>query len=235
MNPTLILAYLRQRLTSPIRLVFLGTAFFFPLLFIAAAPGMGLSQIHDSLSFALIFGVGMIGLDVSSGVLQLVLARPVTRTEYVLSRWFATALGAATFSVLQGAIATLILHWRGGPVTLESVAGMLLATVSSAFGASAVLMALSTLAPGLADIGLFVLIMISTSVLQMTGSAMNQEWVTRAGALIGESSNPTLEWNRLFGASMSWHEILAYTSTIALALAIGILMINRKELSYASG
>ncbi len=235
MNPTLVLAHLRQRLTSPIRLAFLAATFFFPLLFVAAAPGMGLSQIHDSLPFVLILGSGMIGLDVSSGVLQLVLARPVTRREYAISRWLATAFGAAAFSTIQVTLASMILVLRGGTVNAESVAATLLATWSSAFGASAVLMALSTLVPGLADLGLFVMIMISTSVLQMIGSAARLSWVTRAGVVVGESLNPVLDWSRIFGGSVSWHELAAYASTVTLALAVGIFVLNRKELSYASG
>jgi ABC-2 family transporter protein len=235
MNATLILAHLRQRLTSPIRLAFLAATFFFPLLFVAAAPAMGLSQIHDSLAFVLILGAGMVGLDVSSGVLQLVLARPVSRREYLISRWLATAFGAAGFAALQVALATAIVILRGGAVAPEMVATALLATTSSAFGASAVLLALSTLGPGLADLGLFVMIMISTSVLQMAGTAAKVAWVARAGTLIGESLNPTLEWSRLFGAAVSWHELAAYASTVTLALAVGIWVLNRKELSYAAG
>jgi ABC-type transport system involved in multi-copper enzyme maturation permease subunit len=234
-NGTLVIAYLRQRLTSPIRLALLAATFVFPLLFVAAAPGMGLSQFGDSLAFTLILGGGMIGQDVSSGVLQLLLARPVTRRDYALSRWLAVALGASVLVILQISMASVILLARGATLSVETVAGTLLAMVSSAFGIASVVLALSALAAGLADVGLFFMTMLSATVVQAIGSATNRGWVTQVGSQLGEILVPSLAWNRVVGAGMSWHELTAYASTVTLALAIAILLLNRRELSYASG
>src|SRR4029079_16239697 len=48
----------------------------------------------------LLFGAGIIGLEASTGVLQLVFARPVTRAEYVLSRWLAAVIAGVVASSL---------------------------------------------------------------------------------------------------------------------------------------
>ncbi|TMQ71594.1 MAG: hypothetical protein E6K81_09690, partial [Candidatus Eisenbacteria bacterium] len=94
MNLTLLLATWRQRLMSPIRVVLLGGLLVVPLLGVAFVHGAGLSILGDSVGLTLVFAVGMIGQDVSSGVLQLLFARPVRRPEYVWSRWLATGLAA---------------------------------------------------------------------------------------------------------------------------------------------
>ena len=94
MNLTLIAAFLQHRLSSPLRMLFLAAFVLMPLLFVTAAPGMGLTPLEDSFWFVIVLGAGAIGQDVSSGVLQLLLARPITRPEYVTSRWLAVAIGA---------------------------------------------------------------------------------------------------------------------------------------------
>ena len=87
MNATLLLSFWRQRFTSPIRLVLLAVAFGVPLLILVFMPSAGFTPLGDTTGLALIFAVGMIGQDLSSGVLQLLFARPVRRAEYVVSRW----------------------------------------------------------------------------------------------------------------------------------------------------
>src|SRR5919198_2264006 len=113
MNATLIVASIRQRLSSPIRMALLAALFVFPLLPVAFAPAAGLWFLGDSLGIALVLAAGAIGSDVSAGVLLLLFARPVRRSEYVLSRWCALGLGAALVRLGQIAIATAILAARG--------------------------------------------------------------------------------------------------------------------------
>jgi hypothetical protein len=57
-----------------------------------------------------------------------------------------------------------------------------------------------------------------------------------AGAELMASLTPTLDLPRLVASTpMPWSPIASYTSTVVLCLALAILAVNRKELSYASG
>jgi hypothetical protein len=60
-------------------------------------------------------------------------------------------------------------------------------------------------------------------------------WLADLGRILHEAMGPGIEFRRLIAPSPSWQEPIAYLSTIALALACAMLIINRRELSYASG
>lgn len=234
MNGTLITAFLRQRLASPIRLVFLFLATTFPLLLVAVAPQTGFAALEHSLNFALVFGAGMIGQDVSSGVLQLLFARPVRRDVYVVSRWFGASIGAATIAVVQIGLAALIMAARGVTPEAGAVAIAWGNHISSSFGATAPLLLLSALVPGLADIGLLLVIYFCSGIVQMVGGALGYAWIARAGHEIQSFVNPMIDFARVAGPAPSWYEIVTYLSTVTLCIALAIVAVNRKELSYAS-
>ncbi len=234
MNTTLVAAFLRHRMTTPIRLAFLIVAAFFPLLFVAVAPAMGFAPMADSFQFALIFGAGMIGQDVSSGVLQLLFARPVRRDVYVISRWLAASFGAATVAVVQVALAALILSARGATPEAGTVVITAANHVASAFGATAPLLLLSALAAGLADIGLLFLLYTCAGILQAAGGSLGYAVIARIGQELQGFLNPTIDFARILSASPSWYQIIAYLSTVTLSIALAIILVNRKELSYAS-
>jgi ABC-type transport system involved in multi-copper enzyme maturation permease subunit len=234
MNGTLITAFLRQRMTSPIRLVFLIGAMGFPLLFVAAAPASGFSALETSLNFALIFGAGMIGQDTASGVLQLLFARPVRRDVYAISRWFAASRAATVMAVVQVGLAALVLAARGARPEAGDVAIAWANHVTSAFGPTAPLLALSALVPGLGDLGLMLLIYVFAGILQMAGGAMNQANVSQLGHVMQDFLNPMIDFHQVLGPAISWNEIVSYLSTVTLSLALAIVVLNRKELSYAS-
>ena len=234
MNGTLITALLRQRLTSPLRLAFLVMAMTFPLLIVAADPSSGFAAVETSLVFAWIFGAGMIGQDTSSGVLQLLLARPVRRDVYALSRWFAVSLATAAAAVAQVGLAALILSARGARPEPGAVGFAWANHVTSAFGATAPLLLLSTFTPGIGDLGLLWLIYMCGGILQMAGGAFHSPAVLRAGHEVQDFLNPMIDFAKVIGPATSWYEVLAYLSSVTLSLALAIVILNRKELSYAS-
>ena len=43
-----------------------------------------------------------------------------------------------------------------------------------------------------------------------------------------------IDFAKVLGPATSWYEIFAYLSTVTLSLALAIVILNRKELSYAS-
>ncbi len=234
MNGTLITAFLRQRLTSPIRLAFLFLAMAFPLLFVAAAPATGFSSLENAFNFALIFGAGMIGQDTASGVLQLLFARPVRRDTYVLSRWFAASIAAAAASVAQVGLAALIMAARGSTPAAADVGITLANHLTSAFGVTAPLVLLSALAPGLGDLGLLLMFYISSAILQTVAPAINQPILANIGQIVQQVLSPVIDFHKVQLSAMAWNPIVAWASTVTLSLALAIVVLNRKELSYAS-
>lgn len=235
MNRALVVALLRQRLASPMRLV---------LLLMLIVPGLGAALLTHSLTpvagsgywFALILAAGAIGQDFSSGVLHLTFARPVTRPTYVLSRWFAAAFGAFALSLAQVIPVALTVAANGGERPLAAFAAVTLENFVLAAAGAAVMVCLSSLVDGLGDVGLFALGTFTLEVGRML--ATFKHWSAVEG-VIGElqkTLHPQVSFGWLAGqGSPEWTGLAIAASTIALGLAIAIVRVNRRELSYAAG
>ena len=235
MNLAIILATLRQRFTSPMRLVFLavlGSASMLPILL---SPGSGFALLGDCYFMVLTLAAGMIGQDVSSGTIQLALARPVTRAQYVFSKWLAVAAGTWFVVVLQAVAAALLMAARGAPVPWSGAALFLANNALVALGAAAVMALLSALVPGLGDLGLLFLTFVSAQVLAGIGSSRSVGALVRAAEELQRFLKPQLEIGPIVhGGPVSWFAVVSYFSTVTLCLALAIVVMNRRELSYAS-
>ena len=234
MNPTLVLAFIRQRFTSPMRvgLIFLLTVF--PLGGVAIIGEISvLSGIAAPL--ALILAAGAIGQEVSSGTLQLLLARPITRPVYLVSRWLGATLAAFSIVAVVYALATLILLARGMPPAPLVALRLLLEAICSIAGHAAVLVMLSTLAGGLGDLGLYVATFFVTQMISGLALIKRWDWLQRVSAEIQGVLGPQLSWAWLpQQGAPSWFAIVSWASTVTLALAVGIARLNRRELSYGA-
>jgi hypothetical protein len=233
-NLAIVTALWRQRLTSPMRLLLLLATFFPPLaltaLMATPAPLHGLASF-----FAMVLAAGAIGQDVSSGVLQLTFARPVSRPSYVTSRWFAAGAGGFAIALVQLALAMLVLAARGAMPGAPLLFVMALTSLVAAFTGAAVMIAFSSLVNGLGDVAIFAMAFIGLPIARTI--AAGRGWYMAASA-IGELSrtlqpSPDLGWIAGLGTPQ-WTDLATASSTITLALAVAIVAVNRKELSYAS-
>jgi hypothetical protein len=235
-NLTLMATLWRQRLTSPFRMVLLAMLTGMPLLGVAFMPGAGLALLGGGQGLVLTLAAGMIGQDVSSGVLQLLCARPVRRSEYVVSRWLGAGVAASAISLLQLAIACGLMAVRGASATPQDIVLFGAGRVVESFGIAAVMALFSSLIGGFGDLGIYLMVNLSAVVIQTMGQFKRWPWVERMGAEIMGTLTPTIDLLRVIEASpMPWYPILAYASTVVLCLALAIVVVNRKELSYAAG
>ncbi len=234
MNPTLVLAFLRQRFTSPMRLGLLALVTLFPLGGVAITGQLSLLG-GIAAPIALILAAGAVGQDVSSGTLQLLLVRPVTRPAYLINRWFAASLGAFGLTALIFALGTLVLLLRGAPPAPLEVVRMLLEAATTIAGHAAILVMLSTLAGGLGDLGIYVGTFFVIQMLSGLALLKQWGWLQRLSTELQGVLGPQLSWAWLVTqAPPSWFAIASWASTVALALAVGIARFNRRELSYAA-
>jgi ABC-type Na+ efflux pump permease subunit len=233
-NPTLIGALWRQRLASWFRMLLLTMVMGMPLVTMFFTSGGGLAQLGNCYGAVLVLAAGMIGQDLSSGTLQLLLARPVTRTEYVLSRWGAAACGTILLVLLQLGLALLIMASHGSSPPLRDTLVFLGDNVALAIGLAAVIALFSTLAPGLGDLGLMAIGFFMSFVLQGLGTVKQWPAALRASAEIQQILSPELNVAGLGQTPFPWLSVVAYLSTVTLCLALAIVVLNRKELSYAS-
>jgi len=235
MNATLVAAFLRQRFTSPMRVGLLLIVTVFPLG--AAIFANDLAPLAGPASaIALILSAGAIGQDVSSGTLQLLLVRPVSRPSVLLHRWLASVIAAVGITIVLLLLATVaLLAHKTQPNALDLVR-MVLEAACSAAGSAAVMVMLSTLVGGLGDVALFFAALILSQMLEVLGTFQHWDWLVRACAEVHGVLSPQLSWEwMLHGTPPSWFALASWASTVTLALAVGIARLNRRELSYAAG
>jgi len=236
MNPTLVLSFLRQRLTSPMRIVMIGMSFFSSLGLVVVTRQIGTLE-GTSAWFALILAAGAIGQEVSSGVLTLTFARPVSRASYVFSRWAGAGGLAAALGLVQIAAGLMSIVARGGAMPAAAdLAALAVECVLLAFSAAAVMIMLSSLLNGLGDVGVWA---IGTVVSAVTGMvAQSQQWTVLA-RIVEEVQLvllPKLQVGWIFGAGdPQVFALVSVLSTLTASLAVAVWVVNRKELSYAAG
>lgn len=236
MNRALVVAFLRQRLTSPLRLVMLAFSFLPPLGMVAVTRS--LAPLEGSAAwFAFILAAGAIGQEVSSGVLTLTFARPVTRASYVFSRWAGAGGFAAALGFAQVALGLMALAARGGALPgAPFVAALALECVLNAFTAAAVLVMLSSLASGLGDVALLAMGVTVSAFAGMVGQARQWPVLERAAQEVQLTLMPSVRVGWLFGhGDPQAYALVALVSTLAGSLAVAVWVVNRKELSYAAG
>ena len=235
MNRTLIAALLQQRVRSLPRVALVLSFFSLPLLVLLFARGAGLAVLQTGQAFAVLMGAGLIGQDMSSGTLQLLFARPVSRGEYVVSRWLGAALAASCLAVAQLAIGVALLSLHGEAPAAREIAIFAGGQVLAAFGTTSVLLLFSTLLPGIGDFLAIIVAGITGQALQLGAALFKTPWLARAGEEIGRFVAPALDLRALFGGGpIPWFDVVSYFSTVTLCLALAIVILNRRELSYAT-
>jgi ABC-type transport system involved in multi-copper enzyme maturation permease subunit len=233
-NTTIFLITLRQRFTSLPRVALALSVLIFPVGFAMLAAEAALQATRTGGMFAFILGAGILGQETSSGVYQLLFARPVRRWEYVTSRWLAVCAASCALVLLQVLGVCLVLASKGLPGT-ESILTMVAEQMLSAVGTASVILFYSSLLPGVVDVVGILLTLISAQVLGGLAHFLEEgDWVVRASAEITRFLGPQLPLGAAWSAGVPWFDLFSYLSTVSLCLAVAVWMMNRREISYAT-
>jgi ABC-type transport system involved in multi-copper enzyme maturation permease subunit len=234
MNTTLMSAFWRERFTSPVRLLLLFTFVGFTLIGSLLRRPAQLPGDDSSFWLVLVLGGGVIGRDLSTGTLQLILARPVGRSEYVLSRWLGLATASFALAFLGWAIA-LPFSLSGGGTTVADSLGVLAEHFFVTFGLAAVLTGFSALLPGFGDLALLLFGGIVSLGMMTVAGLVHIPWIGRLGSELMKTLFPTVAIHELSqGGTLHLYALAVWASTVALSLLVGIVAMNRRELSYAT-
>lgn len=225
---------LRERVANTNRLLLAGAIFLLlPVIRFFESGAGDLPGSATAMWLALAFGAGLIGPDAAGGVLQLVLARPVSRFHYILARWTAAAGLAGGAALVQTLLIAAVMTSRGGAPTLSALGWALVHQSSTGLGITAVLAAFSAIMAGYGDIRAWILGLLLGQVIELGGQARHWPWVARAGdevqkvMLASLAVEPSLGWSPATG-----YAVVQWASTLAVALAVATAALNRKELSY---
>jgi ABC-type transport system involved in multi-copper enzyme maturation permease subunit len=223
---TLITSTWREKTSRPLTVVLL-------LLLCATQTAFAVStegNLSDPVFILTLFlASGCIGREVSSGTLGLLFTRPIRRSTYVLSKWFAASAGAAVLAGATLTVQAIVLNQKGIAIPGAEWAAALFHTLTSACGLTAVLVLFSTLLPGVGDVVLWG----SLSAVGYLGQRFLPMRITDEWRSLLQ---PALGWTSTFQSRpIAWFALTSYLSTITLCLSLAVLAANKKDLSYASG
>ena len=190
----------------------------------------------------LILAAASVSKDSSSGALQMILARPIRRVEYLFGRYCGILLGYSIYLAVTAAVALTLsplldaVLGRGGSAgalafgdVARSAAGALL----SAALLAAVLLFFSTFLRGYGDILAYFLLSILLGAPDALAGALRKPWLLKLGAIARENVLPHVDWDEvLLGRGV----LSAATGQYALALtgylALAAWVFSRREFSY---
>jgi hypothetical protein len=222
--------YVRQKYGSPGLLVALGILALLETFTFANGGGRGGFVIAPWAIFLL--AAGSVSRDVSSGALQMILSRPIRRTEYLFGRYLGILVSYGLFLAVTSALVFLVVHLTTGsagedasPLRLVLLAGDTFAT--GAFQA-AILLMFSTFLPGIADLlGLFVLFL----VLHLPPGS--KTWLRNAADAARENLLPQVSWNEaLRGEGILGAATGRWVFALTVYLVLAAVIFSRRELPY---
>jgi len=233
----MIRRFLRQKFDNPIVAVTLA-AMALLIAFPAALSG-GLSPTSGLLAL-IVLGAGSVSRDISSGALQMILARPITRTDYLWGRYLgilsAFAIFLAATAVLTVGISFLVpamLHGARPTPDWVALARGFGAAFLNAVLISAIFVFFSTFLPGWGDVLGYFLLMLFVSLGASLGDALQKPWLTRAGEVARENVLPEPKFQELLAGQRG---LSATTGRWALAVAVFLvaaaLIFQRREFAY---
>jgi ABC-type Na+ efflux pump permease subunit len=237
MNRAIFLATVRERINNSGRMVLLGLFVLLGVLEAVQARTGGGAPGHTLVVYlALVLGSGLIGTDVSAGVLHLLFLRPVSRMEYVLSKWLAVSAGCAVVAFLRLALYVGILSLGRSPVDWDAVTQNGLDCLLVSFGVSAVLACFSALGEGYADLRIYLLVFLLGVVLQALGGLRGEPWWDVVARQIYEVLVPRIDLGSALDTTATLIlALVSYLSTVSAAVTLAVVAVNRRELSYAAG
>lgn len=186
--------------------------------------------------YVLVIFMGLVSLDVENGGLHLILARRITRNQYLAGRLLAALSLGSAFCLLRVAVSWgIALTWL--PVerlpTGEDMAALLIKSLGETSWQIAVLFFFSTFLPGRIDAFVYWLLLVANEALNGLGIALDKVWlVTLTEWIANQLRNPLDSW--AFGAT-SWTDLLRFGSNLTLVILAGVLIFHRRQFSYAAG
>jgi hypothetical protein len=189
----------------------------------------------------LILAAASVSRDSASGALQMILARPILRVEYLLGRYCGILLCYAMYIAATGAVALalspLLRAGLGIGSAREATPGDLARGAASALLSAAllssVLLFFSTFLRGYGDVLGYLLLSLLLGAPDILGGALKQPWLPRLGAVVRENVLPHVDWDGVLRGSGVFSAATGqYALALTAYLALAVWIFSRREFSY---
>ncbi len=183
----------------------------------------------------LVIGAGIVGQDISDGILPLILSRPIMRFQYLISKWLAVA-ALATVAGLFDTFLHLLISYGFSSLIFQNFELIWIAQMFIvAAGCAAVMLLLSCLLPGAADVGIILLLGALWFLLITMQHVLHIPGMEEVGQQILAVIFPSFDVADITSfRSLLSIDVGRYFAVVCLSLWASVLVMNQKELSYGS-
>jgi ABC-type transport system involved in multi-copper enzyme maturation permease subunit len=227
--------FLRQKLGSPAMVISLALLALLCMAPLVASGGQSASG--PTIIGLCILAAASVSKDASSGALQMILARPIRRSEYVLGRLLGIAAAYGLFLLVTLALASVLPRALPflAPVpfsfldAVRAVAGAFLEGLLAA----AVLVFFSTFLPGYADLLGFLLLALLIQVPAILGQLLQKPAYGRVTKLLHQNIQPDVPWGEVLrGQNVLRVETGQYVLALVGFVAAALIVFARREFAY---
>jgi len=221
--------FLRQKFESPL---VVGTL---AVLALVVATPPALSAGPARLVALLLIASGAVSRDASSGALQIILARPISRTEYLGGRLLGIMAAYAIF-LAAATIFGLLLSWKlGGMATLLSpaLARAFVGALLDGLQVAVLLLFFSTLLASYGDALGYLLLWIAFSTASAFGTGLGNAGMAQAARKAQENLLPDVRWDTvLAGGDFPIEALGRWVLAVTLCFVLAAAVLSRREFSY---
>jgi len=245
LNKPVFLNTLRSQMDAPVRLVIAGLLALLLYLFVSgevrvnAAPISGIGSLVSGGNYLLpmllwLLGLGLISRDISSGSIQLVLLRPLTRASYVLSKWAALAsVGAAVLLFMH---LSYVAHHGVDAEAVSSLALLFAAQCLQVAAIAAVIALFSTVPINFGELGLLILCALVFMLLKLLNLRYGLALVDQSLGYAWRVLLPSVSLDP-GAADSGFKDLVAsliFNAVVAVAALSGAMaLLARREFTYA--
>ncbi|MGH9399852.1 MAG: ABC transporter permease [Thermoanaerobaculia bacterium] len=227
--------YLRQKLGSPLILIVMAAFALLSMIPLVASGGR--ADTGASLIVLFVLAAGSVSRDASGGALQMILARPIRRSEYLFGRVLGIATAFALFLLATFVLAILIPKvlpfLSSSDVSAGATARALAGSFLQGLLVAAMLVFFSTFLPGYSDVLAFFLFGLLLNVPEVLAGWMKAPWLGRFGKGLHENLSPTVPWDEVLRGDNILREATGrYVLALAVFLAAALVLFSRREFAY---
>lgn len=185
----------------------------------------------------LLIATGAVSRDIASGTIQMILARPVRRSDYLLGRYLGILVLLAAFLLFAVLLSVSFQSLLGALFEVrETVALDTLLRVAAGEWLDGTLLAatlifFSTFLPGVGDLLAYFLLQIGLGVAGSLGGRFPA--IARGAAFVRDNFFPHVAWDEVLqGQGMLGAEVGRFVLALTVFLIGAIVIFSRREFSY---
>lgn len=218
----------------------MGTCIAFVLLAVLSAFLLQSGRPGTTILAVILLSAGIVSRDARSGALQMILARPILRVEYLLGRYFGVLTGLAAFLLLSFGLAVgldrvnALAGWDASFFSWKDALKTSAAEFPGGALDAAILLFLSTFLRGIGDVLAYVLSFVVLSVAPQIGMSLGNPGIARVFRGAMDNLAPAPAWGQILRGGVLQPAFGRYALALTGYILLAALVFNRREFSYGT-